>query len=191
MIDLDQHLSAIQAGDADAFGRWVAAAESTVRLSLSSFATQVDTEAVLQEALLRVWQVATRFEPDGRPNGLVRFAVRAARNLAVSEKRRLRCVPTPDEAFDAALFEAALLARSAAPDPLLRRVIQECHDKLPEKPARALDARLASGGAEPDVAIAERLAMKLNTFLQNVTRARAFLAECLRGRGVDLDKELT
>jgi RNA polymerase sigma factor (sigma-70 family) len=186
MIDLDLHLDAIQRGDADAFGRWLAGAESTVRLSLHSFATQVDTEAVLQEALLRVWQVAPRFAPDGRPNGLLRFAVRAARNLAISEKRRLRGRSLPDEALD----EIALLERDTQPDPLLRRVIAECHAKLPGRPAEALDARLAYGPTEPDETIAARLAMTVNTFLQNVTRARAFLAECLRGRGVDLDKEL-
>jgi RNA polymerase sigma-70 factor (ECF subfamily) len=31
-----------------------------------------------------------------------------------------------------------------------------------------------------------RLGMKLNTFLQNFTRARKLLADCLRSRGVDL-----
>jgi hypothetical protein len=28
--------------------------------------------------------------------------------------------------------------------------------------------------------------MELNTFLQNFTRARKLLADCLRGRGIDL-----
>jgi hypothetical protein len=32
--------------------------------------------------------------------------------------------------------------------------------------------------------------MRLNTFLQNVTRARKFLAECLKTSGVDLEAEL-
>ena len=78
MADLDRYLPAIAAGDPDAFGHWVAGAEPRVRLSLSSFATRVDTEAVVQETLLRVWQVAPRFRPDGRPDGLVRLAVRIA-----------------------------------------------------------------------------------------------------------------
>lgn len=93
MADLDTHLSAIVAGDADAFGRWVAGAEPRVRGSLASFAAVVDTEAVVQETLLRIWQVAPRFRPDGRPDGLVRLAVRIARNLAVSEVRRARVAP--------------------------------------------------------------------------------------------------
>ena len=32
--------------------------------------------------------------------------------------------------------------------------------------------------------------MRLNTFLQNFTRARKLLAECLRKRGVDLSEVL-
>jgi DNA-directed RNA polymerase specialized sigma24 family protein len=185
MHDLDEHLAAIKAGDPDAFGRWVAGAELSVRLSLRSFAAHVDVEAVLQEALLRVWQVAPRFVPDGRPNGLLRLGVRMARNLAVSERRRLHATPTEPEALEAGAFEAAI-----APDPLLRAAIEGCRQELPDKPAQALEARLAAGGAEPDEALAARLAMKVNTFLQNFTRARRFLAECLRRRGVDLEAEL-
>ena len=74
-------------GDASAFERWVAAAEATVRLSLRSFAAVVDTEAVLQEALLRVWQVAPKFCVDGKPDALLRFASVTARNVALSELR--------------------------------------------------------------------------------------------------------
>ena len=44
---------------------------------------------------------------------------------------------------------------------------------------------------DPDRSLAERVGMKLNTFLQNVTRARRLLADCLRRRGVDLDLELS
>ena len=65
-MDLDAELPSIIAGDADAFGRWLAGAERPVRESLRSFAAVIDAEAVLQEALLRVWQVAPRFQPDGR-----------------------------------------------------------------------------------------------------------------------------
>src|SRR5208283_2336553 len=83
--DLDVHLVAIRSGDARAFGAWLSAAEPSLRGGLRSFARQVDVEAVLQEALLRTWQVAPRFEADGQPNGLVRLAQRIARNLAVSE----------------------------------------------------------------------------------------------------------
>jgi DNA-directed RNA polymerase specialized sigma24 family protein len=183
MADLDQHLPPIQGGDADAFGRWVAAAERTVRLSLRSFATQVDTEAILQETLLRVWQVAPRFVPDGRANGLLRLAIRIARNLAVSESRRRPAAEGAPEIEDDATPPVVM-------DPLLRRAIEECREQLPDKPAQVLAARLAGGGMESDEELASRLAMRLNTFLQNFSRARRLLAECLKRHGVDLDMEL-
>src|SRR3989304_4469619 len=93
--NLDLYLSAIVAGDTRAFGRWMAGAEPPMRESLRSFARVVDVEAVLQEALIRVWSVAPRFVPDGGPNGLLRLGVRIARNLAVSEVRRARPRPGP------------------------------------------------------------------------------------------------
>lgn len=135
--------------------------------------------------------MAPRFRPDGRPNGLLRLAVRIARNLAIDELRRARATPpsTPDDlerAFDA----AAAAAEPRGPDPLLRKTIARCREALPEKPALALAERLASGGADPDARLAERLNMRLNTFLQNVTRARKLLAACLRKHGVEVEAEL-
>jgi RNA polymerase sigma factor (sigma-70 family) len=188
LMDGDVHLALIVAGDPDAFGRWMAGAEQRVRDSLRSFATVVDVEAVLQEALVRVWQVAPRFVPDGRPNGLVRFAVRIARNLAVSEIRRTKSRPLEPDAMEAAMAEDA--APLAAPDPMLRAAIVDCRDKLPAKPRQALDARLEAAGARGDAELAEGLGMKLNTFLQNFTRARQLLADCLGKRGVAIDQEL-
>jgi DNA-directed RNA polymerase specialized sigma24 family protein len=185
MPDLDQHLADIQAGDTRAFARWMAACEAPVRMSLRGFATAVDTEALVQETLLRVWQLAPRFVPDGRPNGLLRLAARIAHNLAVSETRRLRTGPLPPGGGE------ELVAPAFSGDPLLRKVIEGCRDQLPDRPAQALAARLSSGGQAPDQALAAALAMRLNTFLQNITRARRLLAECLKRHGVDLDLELS
>jgi len=189
MADLDVHHPAIAASDAHAFGRWVAAAEPELRVSLRSFAAVADCEAVLQEALLRVWQAAPRVEPDGRPNALLRFAVRVARNLALSEARRFRTAALDEGAFERVLDDVAAGEASEGPDPLLRRAIEACRDELPEKPAAALAQRMGAGGAEPDELLAERLGMRLNTFLQNFTRARKLLAACLEGRGVALAAE--
>jgi RNA polymerase sigma-70 factor (ECF subfamily) len=186
VIELDAYVSAISAGDPDAFASWVAGAEPRIRGSLASFAARVDTEAVVQECLLRIWQVAPRFEPDGRPDGLVRLAVRIARNLAITELRRRRVEPA-----DLATLERAaeqLQVPAYEPDPFLREVIRECREKLPDKPRRALASRLAGDG-RPDRALAADLGMKLNTFLQNIRRARLGLAECLRRHGVRVGGE--
>lgn len=188
MTDLDVHLAAIADGDTRAFGAWLAGAEPRVRDSLRSFAPVIDVEAVLQETLLRVWQVAPRFVPDGRGNGLVRLAIRIGRNLAVSEVRRNRATPVDGGDLEAAL--AAAEAPAGPPDPMLRRAIGECRDKLPARPRQALDARLTSAGGKADDELAAEAGMRLNTFLQNVTRARQLLADCLTRRGVAIPQEL-
>ena len=112
--------------------------------------------------------------------------------LAVSEARRLRRIePGEMEALlrQTDLPEELRTALPAASDPHLRRLLEECRELLPPKPKAALHARLGSGGAMPDRTLAQHLGMRLNTFLQNITRARRFLAECLRKRGVDLELE--
>ena len=179
-------LASISAGDPEAFGHWIAGVEPSLRRTLKPFAALVDTEAVLQEALLRVWQVAPKFVPDGKPNALLRFAVTTTRNAAVSELRR--SAPSHEQ-LDA--LEHQLAQQQAAqpwvPDPFLREAIAECRKKLPRQPAAALEQRLSSGGTEDDAVLAMRVGMKLNTFLQNFTRARKLLAECLKKRGVELE----
>jgi RNA polymerase sigma-70 factor (ECF subfamily) len=191
MIDLDVHLISVRDGDADAFARWMAGAEPCLRASLRSFASAVDVEAVLQEALLRTWQIAPRVASDGKPNALLRVGLRIARNLALSERRRARNLPADQEALDRALEgDPTHMPSPSAPDPALRDAIVHCADALPAQPRSALRARLESAGAEPDDALADRLGMRKNTFLQNFGRARKLLADCLRRRGIDLALEL-
>lgn len=189
MHDELQTLAAISSGDAQAFGRWASTAEPALRSSLRGFATSVDTEAVLQEALLRVWQVAPRFTHDGKPNALLRFAMRTVRNVAVSEWRKLG-KPDQQEALEQHLAAESEIA-PVTPDPHLREHIVRCKEKLPGQPRVALEQRLSSGGHLDDTTLAQKLGMSLNTFLQNFTRARKFLRECLEKAGVKLDEELT
>lgn len=183
-VDLDVHLPAIGAGDPAAFARWLAGAEQPLRLSLRAHAASCDTEAVLQETLLRVWQLAPRVEPDGQGNSLLRFAHRIARNLCIDEARRLRTQPLDVDAAGPQHQPEQLRVEPAPPDPFVRRAIEECREKLPKKPALALTERLSRGGREPDAQLARRLGMSLNTFLQNFTRARKLLAACLEKKRV-------
>ncbi|MBE2252614.1 MAG: hypothetical protein IAE78_23990 [Myxococcus sp.] len=184
--ELDQ-LALISAGDAAAFGRWASSVESSLRGTLRPFAARCDTEVVMQEALLRVWQVAPRFVHDGRPNALLRFAVITARNVAFTELRKVAATPTDGDALQRAL-EAQGEVAPGTPDPHLRTAIGRCREKLPKQPAMALGARLDT--PDDDHALAASVRMSLNTFLQNVTRARRFLADCLKKAGIDLDLEL-
>ena len=165
----------------------MAGAEPSLRSSLRTFAVQVDTEAVLQEALLRLWQVAPRVQPDGRPNSLLRVGLRIASNLALAEARKRRPQLFDDQAL--ALAADAAAVAPVLPDPLLRQAIARCREKLPKKPADALAQRLLGQG-DPDPALAAALGMTLNTFLQNFTRARKLLAKCLGAAGIDLKEVL-
>ena len=189
-MDLDAFLPAILLGDTRAFAQWMARAEGPLRGSLRSFVTVIDVESILQEALLRVWQVSPRFVADGRPNGLLRLGLRIARNLAISEVRRMRARPAPAEDIERALAVAEQGTTADGPDPLLREVLAKCHERLPEKPRQALDARIFAEGGASDGDLAQTMGMRLNTFLQNFTRARRMLAECLEKAGVFIDEEL-
>jgi RNA polymerase sigma-70 factor (ECF subfamily) len=190
-MDLDVHLPAILNRDTRAFGRWMAGAEGTMRDSLRSFASVLDVESVLQEALLRVWQVAPRFVSDGRPNGLLRLGLRIARNLAVSELRRTKSRPVPEEDLERALAMAEHVDLGEhGPDPMLREVLAKCHDRLPEKPRQVISIRVASEGGRTDDELASLVGMRVNTFLQNFTRARRMLAECLKKHGIVVEEGL-
>jgi RNA polymerase sigma-70 factor (ECF subfamily) len=185
LSDLEQEqLSAIIGGDEHAFGQWMVDAEPTIRLSLHSFAAVVDTEAVVQETLLRVWQVAPRFRNDGQPRGLIRLGVRIARNLAISETRKSRSIGADEDELGRRLAEDSPPAPT--PDPFLRKAIEDCRDKLPGKPLSVLTARLGSAGGDADATLAAGLGMTANTFLQNFTRARKFLLSCLEEQGIQI-----
>jgi RNA polymerase sigma-70 factor (ECF subfamily) len=186
------YLPRIAAGDTAAFGAWMTGAERPVRDSLRGFAGRVDTESVIQETFLRVWQVAPSIVSDGKPNNLVCVALRIARNLAISETRRLRTAAAYGEALEGLEgLDALGHGSSRPPDPMLRRLIAACRERLPARPAQALSARLQNEGSDADATLAEQLGMTRNTFLQNFTRARKLLAQCLAENGVDLDAELT
>ena len=186
-IDLDVHLTGIAVGDTDAFGAWMAAAEAPLRRGLRAAALRVDVEAVLQETFLRMWQVAPRVVRDAEPNALLRLAHVTARNLVRSELRRARTEPAEPDLIKRALADADL--PPVAPDPLLRRVILECLDLLPPRPRTALDARVNEGHAgRTDHELATLVTMTLNTFLQNITRARRLLGECLEACGVAVNE---
>jgi len=187
--NLDIHLQAIVLRDTNAFAQWMAGgAEATVRESLRSFARVVDVEAVLQEALLRVWQVAPRFVPDGGANGLMRLGIRIARNLAISEVRKNKSTkPAAEEEIEDAAAEAAAVPE--LPDPMLRRVLAKCFELLPDQPKSVVVLRLANLG-QADVDLAQMVHMRLNTFLQNFGRARKMLGECLKKNGVAIDEGL-
>jgi RNA polymerase sigma factor (sigma-70 family) len=182
--DRDYFVQQIAAGDSRAFAQWIGHCEGQLRASLVRYARVVDTEAVVQEALLRLWQTAPAFVFDEKPNGFLRLAIRIARNLAIdSLRKRSETQLAPDAEEPAELWEP--------PDPLLRRMIRRCYDALPHTNQRIFAARIESHGAESDEVLAGKQGMRLNTFLQKFTRARKLIAECLERHGVRIPQELS
>ena len=171
-----------RSGDHEGFADWVRLVELPLRTSLRRLARRVDVEAIVQEGLLRMWLLAPTLALDGEDASL-RYALRLVQNLALREAERLRRF----DPLDPAQLEHSpelVVAPDPPPDPSLRRAILDCISRLPQKPREALQARLAGRGVEPDRALAERLRMSLNTFLQNIVRARRHLARCLESRGI-------
>jgi RNA polymerase sigma-70 factor (ECF subfamily) len=178
LTPIDEVYGKVRRGDTSAFAAWVGQVEHPLRASLRSFARHVDTEAIVQEALLRMWVLAPRRDLQG-PNASLRYAITLAQNLARREATRggrFTGTPPPEMA----------VAPDPPPDPALRRVILGCIERLPRRPRECLLARLTRGPGRPDKSLAEALGLRLNTFLQNVVRARALVARCLESHGLSL-----
>lgn len=166
----------------DEFARWLAACEEPLRLSLRRFARQVDVEGMLQETALRAWHAAPRIEPQGGPDGLLRWAKTVAKNLAIDQVRKNRHEVVLEDDVPAPL--------SPPPDPALRRRIGECLAGLPPKLREALMARIEAAGTLSDRLIADSARMKFDAFRQNLARGRRLLEKCLRKFGIDVRRLL-
>lgn len=186
---LDELFLLARSGEPDAFAEWMGMVEIPLRRSLRRFARAVDVEVVVQETLARMWLVASDPQRvlEGRDASL-KFAFRVARNVALEETRRWRLDRFVDLGKLEDLPEGSIDPEPG--DPALARAIADCFRRLPGKPRSALAARL-EGDCLPDRVLAEGLRMRLNTFLQNIVRARKSLEKCLEGRGVRLREVLS
>ena len=182
MSEIDDAYQRIQEGDEEAFTSWVRFCETPLRKSLRRFARYVDVESVVQEGLLRMWRLAPTQKLEGE-NASLRFALRLVHNLAVSEARR-HGKATQAELEDLTEFPDLEVPPDPPADDWLRQAILRCLEKLPNRPRAALTARLREG---PDRELARSVRMQLNTFLQNIVRARKLMAECLKRAGVNVE----
>jgi DNA-directed RNA polymerase specialized sigma24 family protein len=188
VTEIDGLFAEVCEGDEAAFAGWMGRVERPIRLSLQRYARAVDVEGVVQETLMRMWLYARdRGRELTGENASLRFAIGMARNIARSEARRLkREVHLPPEERP----EVAVPPEPAA-DPGLARAIAECLGRLAGSPLKALRARLDLAPIAPDRQIAQAVGMTLNTFLQNIVRARRHLTKCLEGKNVPLQEHLS
>jgi len=182
--DIDRLFAAARDGDLPSFEEWMGSVELPIRLSLRRFARAVDAESIVQETFLRMWVLANDKERtlEGE-NASLRFALGVARNLVRSEARRFG----KEVLLPAGDMPEVEVPPDPVPDHGLRAAILRCIEKLARKPMAALRARLSGGGLSPDRDLAAELGMTLNTFLQNITRARRQVAVCLEQQGVELE----
>lgn len=212
MTDLDVHLDAIGAGDAGAFGQWLARAEPSLRESLRSFARTVDTEAVVQETALTLWNLARagRVRPDGRGNSLLRLGVTVARRRAIDLDRRQRRrlgEAAPGNPGEKATRPGAGrrgvppgrsasggLSGSGEPpdprhdfsDPFLRERIRRCFQALRSSLRATLATFIDHAGSMTMAQMARQGGdQTAGAFRQNLSRARKAMAACLREHGVE------
>ena len=187
MTRIDLLFARARDGDAEAFAGWMGSVELPIRSRLQRFARAVDVESIVQETFLRMWVLARDRERElSGENASLRFALGLARNLARAEARRLgreRLLP-PEDVPDVPVEP------DPPSDPGLRRAILECIERVAKRPLAALRARLAFGALAPDRDIARMVGMTVNTFLQNIVRARRQVAECLEQKGIVLGEVL-
>jgi len=162
----------------------MALVERPIRGSLRRFARAIDVESALQETFLRMWVARQdRAREFAGENASLRFTLRVARNVALEEVRRARLEHLVALDDLEAKSEPSIDPTTPS-DPGLLRAIKDCVLRLQGKPRYALFARLMSGYEVPDRDLAATLGMAVNTFLQNIVRARKAVAVCLEGKGL-------
>ena len=176
---------AIAQGNQDAFSRWFARCEIQLRRSLRSFARTIDVEAVVQETVMKVWELAATIGPRGRPDFLLHWAQEVAKNHALNRSDRAKR-EVPLEAH----HDLPTRATVSASDPILRARIRECLAALSASTRRVLEARLHDAGQHSDRDLSAMLGMSYDTFRKNLSRAREALEQCLREHGIDLSEYL-
>ena len=184
MNEADLLFEVARRGDAEAFANWMALVEHPVRGSLRRFARAIDAESALQETFLRMWRAS---QDRGRAfvgeNASLRFTLRVARIVALEEVRRGK-LDHPVSLDDLDPSSEPSIDPMPPFDEGLLKAIKDCVSRLRGKPRDALLTRLVRGHEQSDRDNAATLGMAVNTFLQNVVRARKSVAACLEGKSL-------
>ena len=173
--EIERLLGRCALGDRSAFGRLYAqAAPKLFGVSLRILGHRGDAEEATQEAFVRIWQNAGRFQA-GRGSG-PGWIVAIARNAAI-DRVRARKAPTRDIADMVDLADPGPTPEASAEASDDRRRIEGCLARLPGDRAQAVRAAYVEGHSYDD--LARRFDVPLNTMRTWLRRALIALRKCL------------
>jgi RNA polymerase sigma factor (sigma-70 family) len=147
------------------------------RIAYRMLADASEAEDVAQEALLRLWQYADRWQAGGP--GVAAWLTRVATNACLDRLRRRRF--TSDEAVPDRPDESPL-ADEAMEEVEVRQAVADCIGALPDRQRAAII--LTYYEERQNRMVAEMLAMQLKAFESLLLRARGALRACVEGKGV-------
>jgi RNA polymerase sigma factor (sigma-70 family) len=147
------------------------------RIACRMLGDQTEAEDVAQEAMLRLWQYADRWQSGG--SGVAAWLTRVATNLCLDRLRRKRFVGE-DEAPERA--DNALLADAEIEGAQIRAAVKQCIEALPDRQRAAIV--LTYYEERQNQMAANVLDMRLKAFESLLFRARGSLLNCVERKGV-------
>ncbi|HET9069100.1 MAG TPA: sigma-70 family RNA polymerase sigma factor [Amaricoccus sp.] len=173
--EIERLLGRCALGDQEAFRRlYDIAAPKLHGVALRILGHRGDAEEATQEAFVRIWQKAGRFQ-SGRGSG-PGWIVAIARNAAI-DRLRMRKAPTRDIADMVDLADPGPSPEASAAAAQDRRRIEGCLGQLPEDRARAVRGAYLEGHTYEE--LARSLGIPLNTVRTWLRRALIALRKCL------------
>lgn len=152
-------------------------AEIAWRIAYRMLNDAAEAEDVAQEAMLRLWQFAERWQAGG--TGVAAWLTRVATNACLDRIRRRRFVgedAIPERADESPLADEAIEQDE------VRSAVAGCIEALPERQRAAIV--LTYYEERQNRMAAEILAMQVKAFESLLFRARASLRDCVEGKGV-------
>ena len=152
-------------------------AEIPWRIAYRMLADPTEAEDVAQEAMLRLWQYADRWQAAG--SGVAAWLTRVATNACLDRIRRRRFV-----SVDAVRerTDEGLLADEAIEHDEVRAAVAACIEALPDRQRAAVI--LTYYEEHQNKMAADLLAMQVKAFESLLFRARVSLRACVEGKGV-------
>ena len=147
------------------------------RIAYRMLADPTEAEDIAQEAMLRLWQYADRWQTGG--SGVAAWLTRVATNSCLDRIRRRRFVS--DDAVPE-YADSGLLADEAIEHDEVRTAVAACIEALPDRQRAAVV--LTYYEEQQNKMAADVLAMQVKAFESLLFRARISLRNCVEGKGV-------